>query len=152
MDVNQHTSVSEYSQLNHLLRNDLTEPRHRLPLTEADSNVQFHEVSLTGYFDKEIHSCQDKLMYATPIVPSQGPRNLLGDRLDLRRRNTRRNRQQQLSYSRNPVIDSKHYQAYRERQRRDDNKDEQKWPDILEVAFLDGRIFHDPFYSRQLTA
>jgi transcriptional enhancer factor len=135
MELPPHISRSKYS----WLLDDHSGSKHRSPLTEADSNVQVYEVPSTSYFGTGIHHLRpDKSMYVTPVVPSQGPGPQSGNRLDIRRRNTRRNHQQQLNYSRNPVIDSKQYQAYRDRQRRVDNKDELKWPDILEIAFLDG--------------
>lgn len=49
-------------------------------------------------------------------------------------------RRRRYRYSRNPIVSSPQYQAYRERQSRDSNKDDAKWPEILEVAFLDGNI------------
>lgn len=40
--------------------------------------------------------------------------------------------------SRNPIANSPRYRAYRARQSRGSNKEDAKWPEILEVAFLDG--------------
>ncbi len=80
-------------------------------------------------------------MQFIPTVPSQPPRQPIGNTLELRRQNTRRQRHLRYgrnSYSRNPIVESSQYQAYRARQNREGNTDDAKWPAVLEMAFLDG--------------
>ncbi|KAF8848566.1 hypothetical protein BDZ45DRAFT_605753 [Acephala macrosclerotiorum] len=77
-------------------------------------------------------------MYSIPTVPSQPARQPIANTLELRRQNTRKRRH--MRFSRNPIVDSPQYQAYRARQNRDGNPNELKWPEILEVAFLDALV------------
>ena len=42
-------------------------------------------------------------------------------------------------YALNPIQNSPQYRAYRARQHRDGDADDQKWPDVLEDAFLNGK-------------
>ena len=114
--------------------------RIRRPLSDSAGNSQLHTLASVGnYYDsKPTHRRVDRPMYVMPTLPSRPARQPLGYTLEHRRQATRKRRQQR--HGRNPIVDSPHYQAYRERQNREGNVDEQKWPAILEDAFLDGRL------------
>ena len=77
-------------------------------------------------------------MYSMPTLPSQPAGPPIVNSLEARRQSTRR-RRQHLTYSRNPIVDSPQYQAYRARQSREGAK-EATWPQQLEMAFLDGEL------------
>jgi len=125
----QHLSLEDSSEL-------LLQPRQ--PLSNAAGNAQLRTLaSVHLYRDGKGHRLQtDRPMYSIPTVPSQPPRQLLQGTLEQRRQNTRRRRHHR--YTRNPIVDSPQYQAYRARQGRDGNQEDAKWPEILEIAFLDG--------------
>ena len=119
--------------------NALSRARH--PLSDAAGNAQLTapalaSIGLLHYDSKGPQPRADRPMYSTPTVPSQPSRQPLGNTLELRRQSSRRQRHQR--YSRNPIVNSPQYQAYRARQSRDGNPDDQKWPEVLEIAFLDG--------------
>jgi transcriptional enhancer factor len=81
----------------------------------------------------------DRPLYAmpTPTLPSQPLRQAVGNTLDHRRQSNRKRRYHR--QSQNPIVESQQYQAYRARQNRDGNPEDAKWPEKLEVAFLDGQ-------------
>lgn len=77
--------------------------------------------------------------YPMPTLPSQPARPPLRQTLEYRRHRLRDQRQQRHQrHGRSSIEDSPQYQAYRARQNREGNESEQKWPAILEDAFLDG--------------
>lgn len=81
-------------------------------------------------------------MQSSMALSSQSPRESAGYTLQQRKLHFRIQREQKHSkQSRNPIVNSIQYQAYRERATREGNPDDQKWPDILEDAFLDGMPF-----------
>ncbi|PMD38236.1 TEA-domain-containing protein [Hyaloscypha variabilis F] len=84
-----------------------------------------------------------------PTLPSQPARPLIVNSLDARRQSTRRRRQ--MKYSRNPIVDSPQYQAYRARQSREGNAEDAKWPQQLEMAFLDALIEIPPMGRRKFS-
>jgi transcriptional enhancer factor len=113
----------------------------RQPLTASAGNSQ-HQVLAQGglYHDhKDYRHRSERTLYAIPtIVPSvPSPRQSVGHTWEQRRQRHRTARQQR--YSRNPLADSPNYIAYRDRQNRDSNPEDAKWPEVLEMAFLDGR-------------
>ncbi|TVY39064.1 Conidiophore development regulator [Lachnellula occidentalis] len=57
-----------------------------------------------------------------------------------RQRQQHNQRRRQQKYSRNPIVDSSLYRAYRDRQNKDGNPEDSKWPRQLEDAFLDALI------------
>jgi transcriptional enhancer factor len=115
--------------------------RAREPLANSAGNAQPHNLASILYNDSKGHRPRvERPMYSIPTVPSQPPRQSVGNTLELRRQSTRR--QRHLRLSRNPIIESPQYQAYRARQEREGNSEESKWPPELEVAFLDGRLPH----------
>ncbi|PQE03320.1 transcription factor protein [Rutstroemia sp. NJR-2017a BBW] len=70
-------------------------------------------------------------------LPSQPPLNTTLEQRRLAQRR-RRFHPTTAAASRNPLVDSPQYQAYRAKQNRDGGSaDKPKWPDVLEVAFLD---------------
>jgi hypothetical protein len=114
----------------------------RQPLSEAAGNGQFQALASIGdHHDTKGYPLQvGRSMYSTSTLHSQPTQPVLGNPLTLRRHTTRRNRQQR--YSRNPIAEVPQFKLYRERQAREGAKDDQKWPDVLEVAFLDGTHFY----------
>jgi transcriptional enhancer factor len=108
-------------------------PRTREPFSETAGNAL---TAIDLYHDnKALQPGVDRPIYSMPTLPSQ-PRQPIGSTLDLRRQSTRRRRH--LRCSRNPIVDSPQYQAYRSRQNREGNAEDSKWPEMLENAFLDG--------------
>jgi transcriptional enhancer factor len=107
-------------------------------LSDSAGNAQLHALaSVRVYHDnKTLQPRMDKPLYSIPTLPSNPPRQPLANTLELRRQSTRRRRHQR--YSRNPIVDSPQYQAYRARQNREGNPEDAKWPEVLEIAFLDG--------------
>lgn len=124
----------------------------RTPLSDAAGNAQLHNLASVGLYhdSKGLQPRVDRPMYSLPTVPSQPPPQSLGNTLEHRRQATRRRRHQR--YSRNPIVDSPQYQAYRLRQNRDSNPEDAKWPEILEIAFLDGNCNLPHLSILQLTA
>lgn len=118
--------------------------RSRQPLSDAAGNSQLHALASVGLYhdSKGLQPRVERPMYPIPTVPSQPSRQALGSTLELRRHHSRRQRHHR--YSRNPIVDSPQYQAYRARQNRDGNPDDAKWPEVLEVAFLDGNTLPLP--------
>ncbi len=116
----------------------------RTPLSDSAGNAQLHNLASVGLYhdSKELQTQVDRPIYSLPTVPSQPPRQCLGNTLEHPRQATRRRRHQR--YSRNPIVDSPQYQAYRARQNRDGNPEDAKWPEILEIAFLDGNCHLPP--------
>jgi len=110
----------------------------RAPLFDSAGNAQLQNLASVGLYhdSKGLQPRVDRPMYSLPTVPSQPLRQPLGNTLEHRRQTPRRRRHQR--YSRNPIVDSPQYQAYRARQNRDGNPEDAKWPEILEIAFLDG--------------
>jgi hypothetical protein len=117
--------------------NDLSGLPLREPLSDAAGNSQPHALASRGlYHDDKGHHPQ---VYSQPTVPSQHPQRTLRSTLEFRRQTTRKLRHQR--YDRHPIVDSPHYKAYRDRQSREGNSDDAKWPPVLEDAFLDGTVF-----------
>jgi len=114
----------------------------RLPLTDSAGNSQSQQgqpfLGLYHHDNKEMQPRGvDRPMYPTPTVPSSLQSMVPSWERHNRQINNRRRRQQK--FSRNPIVDSPHYKAYRARQNRDGNPDDAKWPHDLEIAFLDGK-------------
>ncbi|EKD18402.1 transcription factor [Drepanopeziza brunnea f. sp. 'multigermtubi' MB_m1] len=121
--------------------------RAREPLANSAGNAQPHNLASILYNDSKGHQPRvERPMYSIPTVPSQPPRQSVGNTLELRRQSTRR--QRHLRLSRNPIIESPQYQAYRARQEREGNSEESKWPPELEVAFLDA-LMNIPVMGRR---
>jgi hypothetical protein len=110
--------------------------RARQPLSHAAGNSQQSKQALTsvGVHDNS-KVIQLRVNMPNFTVLSQPSRKSLANTLELRR-------QRQLRYALNPIQKSPQYRAYRARQHRDGNADDQKWPDVLEDAFLNGKQFH----------
>jgi transcriptional enhancer factor len=136
MESRRHILPSNYPPLPTL---DDSVPRDRQPLADSTGNTRLHTLASIshGHDSKGYPSRLDRPMYSIPTVPSQPARQPIANTLELRRQNTRKRRH--MRFSRNPIVDSPQYQAYRARQNRDGNPDDLKWPEILEIAFLDGK-------------
>lgn len=107
----------------------------RQPLTDSAGNSQ-GLASGTYHDSKEFESRGDRPIYPTPTVPSSHQSMVpLSERRQRQQHNQRRRQQK---FSRNPIVNSGLYKAYRERQNKDGNPDDHKWPRQLEIAFLDG--------------
>lgn len=125
----------------------LDSSRPRQPLTDSAGNAQYHTLASSGgglYHDhKGMQSGVDLAppRFSLPILPSQPAQPPLPTALELRRSHTRNQRARR---SRNPIVESSHYQAYRARQVKD-TADDQKWPGDLEDSFLDGMLSVSPF-------
>lgn len=118
----------------------IEDSRLRQPLSESAGNAQIHTLASTEIHHdyKGSQPLFEGPPYALPTVPSQRQSHNIGNTLEIRRQNTRKRRQ--LKFSRNPIVDSPHYRAYRERQTREgDENQDTKWPEVLEDAFLDGK-------------
>jgi transcriptional enhancer factor len=139
MEHQRQTLSSGYSSLPLHLDEQGELSRLRQALSESAGNAQPHNLASIGsYHDSKLHQPRlERPMYSMRTVPSQPSRQPVADTLELRRQHTRRRRA--LRYSRNPIVDSPQYQAYRARQNRDGNGEDSKWPEILEIAFLDGK-------------
>lgn len=121
--------------------------RSREPLAHSDSAG--NATSIGFYHDNKGAQPRANMPWVMPTVPSQ-PRQPIGSTLDLRRQSTRRRRH--LRCSRNPIVDSPQYQAYRNRQNREGNpEDAIKWPEMLEHAFLDGTYYSSKYLGPTLT-
>ena len=105
----------------------------RQPLSHAAGNSQQPKQTLTlvGLHD-DSKAIQLRVDMPNFTVPSQPSRKSLANTLKLRR-------QRQLRYALNLIQKSPQYRAYRARQHRDGNADDQKWPNVLEDAFLNGK-------------
>jgi transcriptional enhancer factor len=110
----------------------------REPLSDAAGNAQIHALASAGiYHERKSHQPPaERSMYSMPTLPSQPARPPVVNSLEARRQSTRRRRH--MKFSRNPIVDSPQYQAYRARQSREGNTDDARWPPLLEMAFLDG--------------
>ena len=112
--------------------------RVRQALSDTAGNAQPRTLDSDGSY----HGSKGRLprtdvpIYSMPTVQSQSPLYNLESTLDHQCQSTQRHRQYR--YSRNPIAYSPQYQAYRARQSRDGNHEDAKWPEILEIAFLDG--------------
>jgi hypothetical protein len=108
--------------------------RTRPPLSHTAGNSQALD---SADLHDDSKATQLRMDPSNFTLPSQPPRRSLANTLELRRQSTRR--QRDLRYARNPIENSPQYRAYRDRQHRDGNLDDQKWNDVLEEAFLNGR-------------
>lgn len=139
MEYPRHIVPSNYP--SHQLPSDSVHlSRSRQPLSDSAGNAQYHNLATIGTYH-DLKGLQPRIdhnrpRYSLPTVPSQ-PARPVASALELRRNHTRRQRLNR-HRSRNPLVDSPQYQAYRQRQCRDGN-DDQKWPAELEEAFLDGK-------------
>jgi hypothetical protein len=111
-------------------------PRARLPLSDAAGNAQIHALASIGFYHDGETSQQsmDRPMCSIPTLSSQHIRQHVGHTLEMRKQYRRRHRRH--LPQRIPVT-SPPYEAYRERAGREGN-DDQKWPGVLEDAFLNG--------------
>ncbi|RDW87624.1 hypothetical protein BP5796_03318 [Coleophoma crateriformis] len=126
--------------------------RVRQPLSDSAGNAQLHALASGGLYhdNKGSQPRVDRPIYTIPTVPSQPARQFNPNSLELRRQTTRRRRQHR--HTRNPIHDSPQYQAYRARQIRDGAPEsDQKWPEILEIAFLDALIDIPPMGRRKFS-
>ena len=137
----EHRQPPQPSSISQLPLDDSSTPsRARQPLTDAAGNAQIQalaSVSLYYHDRKAIQPRVDMPMYI-PTVPSQSPRQPPGNTLELRRQSIRRQKHCRFTFSRNPIVKSPQYIAYRDRQTREGNAEDQKWPEVLEDAFLNG--------------
>ena len=101
-------------------------------------NTQLRNLASEGsYHDgKEYLPPADKPLIVMPSEHCQSPLRYLERNLDHQHQSLRQRKLYR--YSRNPIVSSPQYQAYRARQSRDGNQEDAKWPEILEAAFLDG--------------
>jgi transcriptional enhancer factor len=123
---------------NHQLSQDDLNGLSRPPLLDSAGNAQLHGQAPASIYHeaKGQQHRVERSMYSMPTLPSQPARQPVSNTLEVRRQSTRRRRH--VKYSRNPIVDSPQYQAYRARQSREGNSDDAKWPLKLEIAFLDG--------------
>jgi transcriptional enhancer factor len=119
----------------------------RQPLSNLAGNAQPHTLPLVNlhHDHKDSRPGSDRTLRSAPTVPSQPQWRNIGSALDLRRQSIRKGRH--LKFSRNPIVDSPQYKAYRERQTREEDLKDAKWPNVLEDAFLDGKL---PSFGLQL--
>lgn len=142
MDHRRHILPSSFNTQQLSLDDPSGHSRVRQPLSDSAGNAQLHALASVGLYheSKELQPRVDRPIYSIPTAPSQPARQPVANTLELRRHHTRRRRNQRPS--RNPILDSPQYQAYRARQVRDGAAEsDQKWPEVLELAFLDGMVF-----------
>jgi len=142
MNHRPHVLPSNYQSPQPSLENHSGSSRILQPLSDAAGNSQFPAVASVSHYDdaKSAH-VQDMPGYNVPAVPVQPPlrQPRVGSNLDLRRQSVRKQRNERYVSNRNPIYDSPQYLSYRQRQTREGSSDvDQKWPDVLEDAFLDG--------------
>lgn len=139
MESRRHILPSQTYPSHPLSLDDVNGLCNRQPLSDAAGNAQLHALAPAGiYHERKTQKPRaESSMYSMPTLPSQPARPLIVNSLDARRQSTRRRRQ--MKYSRNPIVDSPQYQAYRARQSREGNAEDAKWPQQLEMAFLDGK-------------
>lgn len=139
MELRRHILPSQSYPSHPLSLDDANGISSRQPLSDAAGNAQIHALALAGiYHERKAHQPQaERSMYTMPMLPSQPTRPPIVNSLESRRQGTRRRRY--VKYSRNPIVDSPQYQAYRARQSREGNAEGAKWPQVLEMAFLDGK-------------
>jgi transcriptional enhancer factor len=126
----------------------------RQPLSDAAGNAQLLALAPSGiHHEGKLHSARMesyRSMYTPmPTLPSQPARPPTTNSLEARRQHTRRRRH--MKYSRNPIVNSPQYQAYRARQTREGKGEDVKWPLVLEMAFLDGSCCSRCLYVIRLT-
>lgn len=136
-----HTSMEHRRHIlpsNHQLSQDDPNGLSRPALLDSTGNAQLHgQAPASIYHERKGHQPRvERSMYSMPTLPSQPARHPVAITLEVRHQSTRRRRH--VKYSRNPIVDSPQYQAYRARQSREGNSDDAKWPLDLEMAFLDG--------------
>lgn len=143
MEHSRHTLPS--STESHDISLESSNLRIRRPLSSSAGNAQLYTLASGNHHrDKggQPRYHEDGHMYplmTLPSQPSHPPRASAGFTLHQRKQHLRNLREQkQMKQIRNPIVDSPQYQAYRERATREGNPDDQKWPDVLEEAFLDG--------------
>ena len=117
----------------------------RQPLCSTAGNTQPRAlVFKEGYpHNKGYLARSDRPTYLMPTAQSQLSLKLPENTLDRQRQSLRRRRHSR--YTRNPIACSPQYLAYRARQSRDGNQEDAKWPEVLEIAFLDGNTLSRPF-------
>jgi hypothetical protein len=116
----------------------------RQPLLDSTGNAQYHTLASSNIYHGH-KGLQPRLehpppKFTLPCLPSQPAPRTLGMTRDLhqRRSSTRNHRSvRSAARCRNPIAQSPQYRAYRERQPKN-SADDQKWPNDLEDAFLDG--------------
>jgi transcriptional enhancer factor len=119
----------------------------RQPLSNTPGNAQPRTMASEDSCCETKHLAQaDNPNYLIPASQLQPPVQQLETTFDRQRQSIRRRRQHK--HSRNPIIHSPQYQDYRARQGRSGNHEDGKWPEILEIAFLDGNnlSFHSSFF------
>lgn len=137
-------------QRRHILPSNYTSPqislddpgfRQRRPLAEAIGNGQHQQLASvnSSEHDNKGYQPQGRPMYHQPILHSQPHRSVIADATHVLRGYSLKRHKRQEKFSRNPIADVPAFKLYRERQTREGcKKEDQKWPDILELAFLDG--------------
>ena len=137
MEQRRHILPSQTYPSHPLSLDDVNGLSSRQPLSDAAGNAQLHALAPAGiYHEAKSHQTRaERSMYSMPTLPSQPARPPIINTLEVRRQSTRRRRH--MRHSRNPIVDSPQYQAYRARQSREGAEDA-KWPQPLEMAFLDG--------------
>jgi hypothetical protein len=116
--------------------NSLDTLRPRLPLTDSTGNAQYHTVATENiYVDQKGLQPRPPPNVLLPTLPSQPARLPHRTSLEARRSHIRSQRTHRGSRP-NPIVESKHYRAYRSRQVK--GNDDQKWPDDLEDLFIEG--------------
>jgi transcriptional enhancer factor len=138
MEHRRHILPSQSYPSHQLSLNDVNGLSSRQPLTDAAGNGQLQALAPARiYHERKSHQPRaERSMHSMPTLPSQPAGPPVVSSLESRRQGTRRRRH--MKCSRNPIVDSPQYQAYRARQFREGNEEDAKWPLPLEMAFLDG--------------
>lgn len=111
--------------------------QNRQPLSATPGNAQPCIMASENSCRENKHlALADNPTYHMSSAQLQPQLQQLDTTFDRQRQSIRRRRQHK--HSRNPIIHSPQYQDYRARQSRSGNQEDGKWPEVLEMAFLDG--------------
>jgi len=142
MDHRSYVLPSNYPSPQLSLENPSSSSRILQPLSDTAGNSQYPALASVGHYnDAKDANTRDIPGYIIPAVPIQQPprQHRIGSNLGFRRQSVRKQRNGRYVGNRNPIYDSPQYLSYRQRQTREGSSDvDQKWPDVLEDAFLDG--------------
>ncbi|KAK3695058.1 hypothetical protein B0T22DRAFT_438090 [Podospora appendiculata] len=134
-------------------------PTSRQPLRESTGNAQ-HQLERLARFQAHRLNLDPLLipsssMPTPPIVPTQSLGSAYDapsySRLQQRHKIHVQRRRRWGSRGINPISLAPQFQAYRKKQADKDDKSDQKWPDVLEEAFLDALLLVPPMGRKKFS-
>jgi len=108
--------------------------RNRQPLTVSAGNSQLQILAgISTYNGSKLRS------HPRPVTTqSRYAHRSAKNAAQLRREELRHLKH--VRQTKNPISDQPQYRAYRQRQAQEGKREDQKWPDVLEESFLDGKL------------